>query len=258
MKFISVLTIILFFELAESELYEKSLNWNKYTKDGEYSETLAKSDFGSVTGWQNDRAMISNGTLRITLRKNALSNHCGIVSNTKIPAASEYQLDFSVKFHSKFNWSRGGKIGFGLGVGDHNTGCRMPKDGEGGSLRLMWYNTKNRVYFIPYIYYADMTPKCGNNFTKTYPKTNSIEKGKWYRVHMYMKSNTGQNEDGHVQIKINNEILLNQKIRWTTQPNKRLIDNLSFHTFRGGSEEHWKSNTDDYIYYDNFSIKQMK
>jgi hypothetical protein len=58
----------------------------------------------------------------------------------------------------------------------------------------------------------------------------SIEKGKWYKVHMYVKSNTSNNANGHVQLKINGEAVIDQSIRWTTNDSKRLINNLSFHT----------------------------
>jgi hypothetical protein len=101
---------------------------------------MAKSDFGSVSGWNNNRAMISDGTLRIKLEKNALSGAGGIISATKIPEGSAYELDFDVRFHSQFDWSRGGKVGFGFGIGNRNTGCNVPTDGAGGTLRLMWYN----------------------------------------------------------------------------------------------------------------------
>ncbi|CAF1501673.1 unnamed protein product [Adineta ricciae] len=255
---LSVLFLFLSIDFAKS-LYSKSLDWNKYD-DREYSDNFARSDFGSITGWKNDRAKISNKSLRITLKKQSLSDKCGIVSNTMITSGTEYQLEFSVKFHSEFDWSRGGKVGFGLGMGEHNTGCRVPTKGEGATLRLMWYqNDQKRVYFIPYLYYYKMPGNCGDNFGKSYPKTGSLERGKWYQIQMYMKSNAGENKNGHVTIKVNNEILIDQKICWTKQENKRFIDNLSFHTFRGGSNVTiWGSNTDGYIYYDNLSVKQIK
>jgi hypothetical protein len=60
--------------------------------------------------------------------------------------------------------------------------------------------------------------------------SDSIQKGQWYKVHMYIKSNTGSNHDGHVQIKINDEVVIDQDMRWTTNDSKRFINNLSFHT----------------------------
>jgi hypothetical protein len=47
---------------------------------------------------------------------------------------------------------------------------------------------------------------------------------------MCVKSNTGNNANGHVQLKINDEAVIDQSIRWTTNDSKRLINNLSFHT----------------------------
>ena len=58
----------------------------------------------------------------------------------------------------------------------------------------------------------------------------SIEKTKLYRVHLYVKSNTGTNANGHVQIKINGTTLIDQSIRWTINDSERLINNLSSHT----------------------------
>jgi hypothetical protein len=159
--------------LASAQMYQKSINWHKYTNNQPYTDVMAKSDFGSVTGWNNNRSMISNGTLRITIEKNALSAAGGLISNTEIPNGTAYELDFDVRFDSQFEWSRGGKVGFGFGIGNGNTGCNLPIDGAGGSLRLMWYNNSDtkRVYLYPYIYYYGMPGPCGSNFNKIYPSS---------------------------------------------------------------------------------------
>ena len=47
---------------------------------------------------------------------------------------------------------------------------------------------------------------------------------------MYIKSNIDNNFDGHVQIKINNQTLIDQNMRWTTNNNKRFINRFLFHT----------------------------
>ncbi|CAF3942821.1 unnamed protein product [Rotaria sordida] len=159
----------MFIQLS-TQLYQKSINWDNRAQ-GQYTDAMAKADFGSVSGWKNDRASISDGKLRITLRKNALGGESGIISNTRIPDGSAYELDFDVRFHSQFDWSRGGKVGFGFGIGNRNTGCNPPKDGAGGTLRLMWYNDNKRVYFIPYVYYYGMPGQCGDKFGKSYPST---------------------------------------------------------------------------------------
>ena len=122
--------------LAWTQLYQKSINWANRV-EGQYTEAMAKADLGSVSGWRNDRTFISGGKLCITLREDALSDEGGIISNTKIPEGSAYELDFDVRFDSQFDWSRGGKVGFGLGIGNRNTGCNPATDGAGGTQRLM-------------------------------------------------------------------------------------------------------------------------
>ena len=162
--------------ISVSGLYEKSVSWTTRTSQQPYTDAMARADFGSVTGWNNNRAMVIDGNLRIKVEKNALSGAGGLISNTNIPDGTAYELDFEVLFDKNFNWSRGGKVGFGFGVGNGNTGCNLPLDGAGGSLRLMWYMNPStqRVYLHPYLYYAGMPGPCGANFGKTYPSTGTI------------------------------------------------------------------------------------
>jgi hypothetical protein len=247
-----------------------TINWDNRTNGATYTSSQANADFGNTTGWNQDRAYTTNGKnnvgSRVTLIPNQLSAAGGMVVNSVIGSGTAYEMDYDVKFHSQFNWGRGGKVGFGFGIGEHNTGGDAAWDGNGGTLRLMWYspNTNpNRVYFQPYLYYKDMNggPSSGNNygdtFGKTYPTSGALVKGQWYHIHLYIKSNTGSNTDGHVQIVIDGNIILDQNIRWTTNDSKRLIDQLTFHTFRGGSEDYWKTSTTDYIYYDNLVVHRI-
>ncbi|MVT06762.1 polysaccharide lyase [Chitinophaga tropicalis] len=234
-----------------------SLNWDGYV-DGTYSSSNAAGDFGNVSGWVDSRGWISNGNLRIKLLKNALSGAGGIVANVDISDGGAYEVDYDVRFHSQFDWSRGGKLGFGFSIGDGNTGGDPGWDGNGGSARLMWYQTDaGRVFFQPYLYFKDQSGQYGETFGKSYPSTGSLNKGQWYHVHLYVKSNTGSNTDGHVQIVIDGTIVLDRDIRWTTNDSKRLIRGLTFHTFRGGSQDYWMSSGDHYIYYDNLKVNKI-
>lgn len=233
--------------------YNRTVNWNNRS-DGTYTSSEAASDLGNVSGWNESRAYNSSGTCRIKLLQNALSSASGVIANIDISDGSEYETQFDVRYHSAFEWSRGGKVGFGFRIGDGNTGCDPGWDGNGGSLRVMWYtNDAGRTYFRPYVYYRDQPESCGNSFGLTYPSTGSLERGKWYTIKLYAKSNTGSNTNGAVRVTINGTTVLNQSIRWTTNDSKRLIRTLSFHTFRGGSTSNWEAGTDGYIYYDNLS-----
>ncbi|RZK59753.1 MAG: hypothetical protein EOO91_04125 [Pedobacter sp.] len=240
--------------------YPSNINTGFNHADGSYSYAEASGDFGgaSISGWNESRAYISGNQARATLAPNSVSN--GLIAGFDISDGSAYELTYDVRFHSQFDWSRGGKVGFGFLIGDENTGCDIATDGNGGSLRLMWYkNDAGRVYFQPYAYHRDMAGPCGDTFGKSYPTSGSINKGQTYRVHMYVKSNTGSTKNGWVQVKIDNNTVLDQSIRWTTNDSKRLIKRLSFHNFRGGKDVAvWGSSQTSYIYFDNVVVNKIQ
>ena len=235
-----------------------SENWNSYTHGNQYTQAQAAADFGNVSGWNASRTMISNGNLRVTLLPNALSGAGGLISNTDISDGSEYQLSFTIRFHSAFDWSRGGKLGFGFLIGEGNTGGDPGTDGNGGSFRLMWYNNNGRIYFHPYVYHRDQGGQYGDNFGVSYPSSGSLSKGTTYSVTMYAKSNTGSSTNGRARIIINGTTVLDRAMRWTTNDAQRLIKRMSFHTFRGGSQSYWMSPTEGYIYYDDLVVTKIQ
>ena len=227
--------------------------------DGTYTYGMASADFGqaAISGWNDGRAWISANWLRATLMPNSVSN--GLIAGFTISDGSAYEATYKVRFHSQFDWSRGGKVGFGFLVGEGNTGCNIPTEGKGGSLRLMWYNTGSRVYFQPYVYHKDMAGPCGDTFGKTFPTSGSLVKGQTYTVHLYIKSNTGSNKDGWVQVKIDGNTVLDQSIRWTTNDAYRFINRLSFHNFRGGKDVAvWGSSQTSYIYFDDLVVNKVQ
>ncbi|TDO24487.1 polysaccharide lyase [Pedobacter duraquae] len=245
--------------VAAAQAYPSNINTQFNHPDGSFSYSEASGDFGgaSLTGWNEDRAYISSGWARATLAPNSVSN--GLIAGADISDGSAYEATFKVRFHSQFDWSRGGKVGFGFLIGEGNTGCDIATDGNGGSLRLMWYNSGSRVYFQPYVYHRDMAGPCGDTFGKTYPTSGSLVKGNTYTVHLYVKSNTGSSKNGWVQVLINGTTVLDQSIRWTTNDAQRLINRLSFHNFRGGKDVAvWGSSQTSYIYFDDLIVNKIQ
>jgi hypothetical protein len=231
----------------------RSVNFDNRS-DGTYTTAEVIEDFGNISGWNESRAYNSAGTCRITMLKNALSGAGGVVSTVDITDGSKYWVTYQFKFHSQFDWSRGGKIGFGFGFGDGNAGCDPAWDGNGASVRTMWYNNNGFVYIYPYVYYRDMPGTCGDNFGIQY----GISRSTWYTVSFYVESNTGSNYNGRLEMKINGNVVMDKRdIRWTTNDAKRLVNRLWFMTFRGGSQSYWMSPTDGYIYYDNVSFSRL-
>jgi hypothetical protein len=234
-----------------------SVNWNNYI-DGLYSAANASGDFGNMANFTDSRAWISSGVLRIRLQPKALSSASGVVSSIQVAEGTAYEIDYDIRFHSLFDWSRGGKLGFGFLVGDGNTGGNPAWEGNGGSMRLIWYQTTaGRTVLQPYLYYKDQPDSTGNTFGLSYPAAGTIVRGKWYHVHLYIQSNTGSNTDGRAKIAINGVVLLDKTIRWTTNDSKRFIRSISFHTFRGGDTPDWESATLGYIYYDNLVVHRI-
>ena len=236
----------------------KTINFNR--TDGTYTKAMAAGDFGvpiEMT-WQNTD-IISNQA-RVRIPANTLSQ--GNIVNIDVADGTEYELSFKVKFGNGFDWSRGGKLGFGFHIGNGYTGCNKADNGLGGSARLMWYNATgsktNKVtsgsYFRPYVYYKDMPETCGNSFGK---QSKELTIDTWYTIKIKVKSNTGSNTDGSVVYEVDGENLLTQAIRWTTNDAYRKIKYITFHTFRGGSQEYWQATTDGNIFYDDVVIKRI-
>jgi hypothetical protein len=235
------------------------LNWNK-TKSGSYPYQNAVKDFGSIIDWPTGRTDIIDGTFRVTLLPNLLSGYGGLVAKTLIEEGTIYELTYDLKFDKDFDFGKGGKVGFGLRVGDGNTGCDKANDGNGGSARLMWYTSGGTTKFKPYMYYYDMPENCGDNMVSNafYPEIGSIEKGKWYKIKIYVKSNNADQKDGKIEVSIDGNIVLDQPIRWTANNAKRFINKLSNDTFRGGSGDDWKTDNTGYIYLDNLKLKKIQ
>ncbi|RYZ20699.1 MAG: hypothetical protein EOO16_15785 [Chitinophagaceae bacterium] len=241
-----------------ASLFSLNIGWAGRT-DGTYGYTQALADFKSIPFWGSN-TVISGGAMKTTLLKNAIGPSAGNVSRIDVLDAQEYQLNFDLKFDAAFDWSAGGKVGFGFLLGEGNTGGDPAWDGNGGSARIMWKKRSDgTAALVPYIYYKDQPGTYGDEFAKGYPAAgSSLQKGVWYNVKMYVKSNTGSNTDGRVQILVNGTTLIDQAIRWTTNDVQRLVKHVCFETFRGGAETYWQSATDGSIYFNNVAVTAIR
>lgn len=158
------------------------INWNHRENGTTYTKQQAESDFGNVSGWQNAKAYISTEQCRITLLPKALSGAGGLVADIDIEDGSAYELNFNFKFHADFDFSKGGKLGFGFRIGDGNAGGNPGSDGNGGSARVTWYtNNQQRTYLRAYVYHYDQPGKYGDTFG-SFPTAESLQKNQWYAV----------------------------------------------------------------------------
>lgn len=231
--------------------------------NGQFSSSDASSAFGNIYGWDAGSTYISSNTLRITLAANVVGTSGGMESQIDVSDGTEYWLEYKVRFHSQFDWSRGGKVGWGFLVGDGVTGCRASdaQAGYGGSMRAMWYSPNsdpNRVFFQPYLYHQGMTSNCGESFGAKYPSSGALSKGTWYTIGFYMKSNTGSSYNGTAEMKVNGNVVLRRdNIKWASSDAKRKVKRLYYSVFRGGSQSYWGSGSTGYIYFDNLKWVKM-
>ena len=235
--------------------FSPSANW-KNRPDGIYTLAQATADYKNpVNGWADTRMTMQGGKLKTTLTANVVGPAGGLVSWVDVQDASEFELSYDFMFDNNFDLSQGGKIGWGLLIGDGFTGGVPGTNGDGGSVRLMWYKAWSGAPVIikPYIYYKDQPGQYGHDFGKAYPSTGNIAKGVWHKVKMYVKCNTGSNTNGRLKITINGTTLLDTPIRFTTNDAKRLINRVTFETFRGGADASWTTPTDGSIFFDNLS-----
>ena len=164
-------------------------------------------------------------------------------------AVAEATLSYDIKFHSQFEFVKGGKL-HGLSGGTGTTGCD-PIDADGWSVRLTWKDTG-----IPkvYVYHQDRASRCGDSYL---PQNFKFEVGQWYRIDLQVKMNSSpESSDGYTALYIDGEKLVEvDGLRLSGNSNVN-IDTFRFSTFYGGSSESWAPSTTTYIYWDNFTVNK--
>ncbi|HET8829736.1 MAG TPA: hypothetical protein VFM79_10360 [Pelobium sp.] len=244
------------------------INFNT-SSNKEYTGALAEGNFGNMvnnSGFNTGRAQILNHELRIKLLANKLQGAGGVIGDFDIPDGPSYEVTYRVKFGSGFdfgNTNKGGKLGFGFGIGDGNAGGNK-SNGNGGSVRLMWVKLSNgKAVFKPYIYHTNMPDSYGDDLGMDYghsPYNLGLQPNTYYTIKIRVKSNTNSdnntnNNNGELRISVNGyTILTRTNMNYATATGKKWINELLFHTFRGGNEPDWESDNDHYIFYDDIKF----
>lgn len=244
------------------------INFNS-SSDKEYTKALAEGNFGTMVNNSGFDAVptkveIVNHELRIKLLANKLSGDGGVIGDFDIEDGPSYEVTYKIKFQPGFDFGgtdKGGKLGFGFGIGDGNTGGVI-SNGNGGSVRLMWIKLSNgKAVFKPYVYYTNMPDNTGDDLGMDYgysPNNDGLQTGVFYSIKMRVKSNDNvANNNGEIRISVDGyTILTRTDMNFATVSGKKWIRELLFQTFRGGNTDAWKSQGDWYIYYDD--IKYTK
>lgn len=241
------------------------------TYDHELNTTAeAETEFDNdINGWDAGVAKVemyaaNKGRLNFEMSPNYGSTN-GIVSEIDVSNTDGYQMYFDVKFQSGFDFSRGGKVGFGFAIGEGVTGCNgidATTNNLGGSFRVLWYDKfdGNGPYLFPYLYHKDMPGTCGSELIDT--NRYYITDNQNYRIRLTIKSNSSAATfDGYGKMEISTNYGSNyttvwedSSMRWSGSSSswKRKITNIYFSTFRGGSGTKWNGSQGvQSIYFDN-------
>lgn len=201
-----------------------------------------------------DQAYSGKRSLRIDYPAHTYLPHAnGVQAPLKFTPLKEVFISYRFKFSENFDWggeNEGGKLP-GLASGKNCSGGRTCDGKNGFSARLMWRAGGKAVL---YLYHMDKPGSFGEDMDLvTCGTLVYFQPGRWHQVIERVKINTGNNNDGEIQVWIDGkEALSRTNIRFVNDGS--LVDNLYFSTFHGGSDASWAPSEDCFIWYDNVRI----
>ncbi len=222
---------------------------------GNYTESQMASDFGDVQLLNNlgDRFTLVAGpearegqSLRVTYVEGQIgAAQSGGQFYAFLPARDEYYLDYYVNFADDFDFRLGGKLP-GLSGGASNNGGTRPT-GDGWSAR---YNWRENGRAVVYLYHMDQPSTYGHDLDLN----RHFVRGQWHRLTQRIKVNTGNNNDGELQVWFDGElVLLRTDIRYRNN-DRAPVDHFFFSTFHGGNTSEWAPDVTSHAYFDNMRI----
>ena len=227
--------------------------------DGNYTLGMMRQDFGEARLLNDladrfriisDNEAFDGKSLRVTYMAGEVgAANSGGQFMVDLPPQDEYFLDYHIKFDDNFDFQRGGKIP-GLSGGESNSGGDKPS-GDGWSARLMWRENGAAVI---YLYHMDQPTSFGEDF----PLNRSFIRGQWHRITQRVKVNSGNNNDGELQMWFDEElVVLRTDIRFRNN-NQAPVDHFFFSTFHGGNTPDWAPDQTGYVFFDQIRIGTKK
>ena len=234
------------------------------TDESAYAQNSWESDGFNpawVQGFNQERAHIDteqahtgNSSLRIDYpAATYLPYSNGAQAPLIFTPRDEVYVSYWLRFSENFDWggdNEGGKLP-GLASGDLCSGGSTCDGTNGFSARLMWRPGGRSVL---YLYHMDKPGTYGEDMALVANAEDVyFQQGQWYQITERVKINTGNNNDGEVQVWINGEeALLRTDLRFVNDGS--LVDTFYFSTFHGGNDASWAPSADCYIWYDDLRI----
>ncbi|WP_160153354.1 polysaccharide lyase [Microbulbifer sp. ALW1] len=210
-------------------------------------EAIFESDFLSIASFNGENNVVKARYVPYEKGSHRIVEHLPLTESV-----NSATLSYDVKFHSDFEFVKGGKL-HGLGGGSATTGCN-PIDPQGWSVRVTFANGGGVKL---YVYDQDRTNNCGHSYNNNVGFT--FDKNKWYRIDLYVKMNSAPNNaDGLAELYIDGvKIAEKHGVRLSGDQNVE-VDKFLFSTFHGGSDASNSPSKIVYSYFDNFLVKSGK
>ena len=239
----------------ETGVDESAFTMNSWKSEGFNLTWVQGFDVGRAH-IDTEYAHTGNNSLRIDYPADAeqASFDSGAQAPLTFNPKEEVYVSYWLRFSDNFQWGRiyeGGKLP-GLASGDLCSGGAICDGTNGFTARLMWREGGSVVL---YLYHMDNPdPSVGEDFNLvTGDGQVYFERGRWYNVVQRVKINTGNNNNGQVQIWIDGkEALMLNNIRFVNDGS--LVDTFYFSTFHGGWGIEWGPIEDVYIWFDDIKI----
>jgi len=213
-----------------------------------------------------------DGCLKVNYPKGSASPGIGAASGFTMYAkptcfpCNEAKLEYEVFFPADFPWTKGGKLGFGLFIGQPGaSGGHHPKDGS-ASLRVMWrtnglaelylYRPNGVAQHPAYkkIPGLEVNDQYGDSLFRG---SLQFVAGKWNKVALGLKLNTLDAAgkpvpDGGLFLTVNGKTMAYDKMVWRERTLK--IDGLTGSSFFGGSNASWATPRNTFVLHRNISV----
>lgn len=217
----------------------------------------------------NQLTITEDGDLKVSYGCGSGAPHLKIPGGFTMYAApkgafptEEAMLKFDVYFDPKFQWVKGGKLGFGFFMGE--VGASGGKhDDDAGSFRVMW---RKEGAAEAYVYVPtnveqlpdyDRLPGLVRN--KDYGDSvfrgfASFETGKWMTVCLRAKLNTPGKADGLLSISLDGKSETYKKMNWRKDSSIQ-ISGIVGASFFGGSGKDWCTPIATYVLHRNIVLQ---
>ena len=232
----------------------------------------------NVRRWSNDdRAKMVGDELRVTCvpRKQGMASGTGFFAMPAGFPATEATVSYEVFFPEDYTWVKGGKVGFGLGLGDGDetaSGANWKK--KAGSIRSMWRDDGQAIGYL-YLPTEGSTrdgvlrkqgPSCKESAEGSLGKPAGIDmfyrnnsglafnKGTWNTVTIFAKLNDVGQQNGIYMLTVNGVTREVRDVVYRRKSEKIRINGVMFATFFGGSSLEWACKTPQTVSFRNLKV----